>query len=568
MAEVKKENIGNKNTMSLIESFRQFMAKVDWSELTIGEKEALYQSTYGVPNGEGIPFKVIPDNKEETIRIIYGDDETQLELRKVDLKKFRKWLEDTYMEKEVGEVWLSMERERERDEERNLRNTRYIYETNKSVLSALKMFFSLYNIGKDVTISKNGLSQKADYVVYDNRWNYRIVICVKPYDFISIVSFKNVFNHIIDAYPDAYFILTDGQQAVVAKASENPIMHTSFVISLSRLHSQFVSQPPQPLQDKEAKQLLTSAINNVRISKDNKTKKEQLLAFVDTLTEKDFVFTNSEICYLNEKKESQFFQLLVGTYWGSIVRFSSARRLYALLENGKMDMCSLVCMNDPSEQNYADRYIGLPEVMVASRDSFIISACAAERENDLTLWRLYGDDAKGICIKFDLWSESDLEKHGFYLGRVSYGSTKSAHYELEIISTIYAAFGEKGWKFIFQNWDIWKHFFKTHSYAIEDEIRLIYIPEKRLATKWHIDPIPESKWFKDDRTGIYSEMKLFDLTTNSGFPLRLSKIILGTKFPYPDENVKQFTARLKETKILTTEKKENVFVRSEIEDYR
>ena len=278
MAEAKKENIENNNTMSLIERFKQFMAKVDWSELTIGEKEALYEATYGVPNGDGIPFKVIPGNKEETIRIIYGDEETQLKLRKSDLKKFRKWLEDTYMGKEVGEVWLSMEREREWDEERNLRNTRYTYETNKSVLSALKMFFSLYNIGRDVTISKNGLFQKADYVVYDN--------------------------------------------------------------------------------------------------------------------------------------------------------------------------------------------------------------------------------------------------------------------------------------------------LKTHSYAIEDEIRLIYIPEKRLATKWHTDPIPESKWFKDDRTGIYSEMKLFDLKTYSGFPLRISKIILGTKFPYPDENVKQFTARLKETNILTSQKKENVFVRSEIEDYR
>ena len=115
MAEAKKENIENNNTMSLIERFKQFMAKVDWSELTIGEKEALYEATYGVPNGDGIPFKVIPDNKEETIRIIYGDEETQLKLRKSDLKKFRKWLEDTYMGKEVGEVWLSMERERKKE---------------------------------------------------------------------------------------------------------------------------------------------------------------------------------------------------------------------------------------------------------------------------------------------------------------------------------------------------------------------------------------------------------------------------------------------------------------------
>ena len=82
--------------MRLEERFEQFMAKVDWFELSLGEQEALYEATRGVPNAEGIPFSVIEkENGESVIRYL---DEAEIILSHDELHKFSRWLEATYMD--------------------------------------------------------------------------------------------------------------------------------------------------------------------------------------------------------------------------------------------------------------------------------------------------------------------------------------------------------------------------------------------------------------------------------------------------------------------------------------
>ena len=547
--------------MSLTERFEEFMAKVDWDELTTGEKEALYEATYGAPNEDGIPFKVITDDNDNVI-IEYVQENARIKIPRDHLRDFRQWLEETYMGGELGEAYLAEKAEKEKDEAREMRKIRYAYEVDQVVLGKLKKYFSPYSIGRDENIGGDKFEWRADFVVYDNLNGYRLIIEVKPFDYISIDNFLQIFAPIYNGELDVYYILTDGQRAVYAHSPGEIIMELSLSILLAKISTRM-----EALQDsfevESAKKCFLRAIEETKTGdKGEKIKKRnELIEFVKSLSKKDIESDEKKkICNLKEDKESQLFKLLVGTYAGSIVRFSSARRLYKILEDGKMDMCSLVCMNDPSEKDYADRYLGLPNIIDNAKDTFIISACSTDKENDLTTWRLYGDDTKGICIRLELNRDFNLTKNGFYLARISYGEAPNVHYELDIIKNIFSFFKEIGWRFTFCNWGVWKHFFKKHSYAIEDEIRLLYMPNRKSKN--------EGKWYKDDRTGIYSEMKLFDLTDSKAFPLTIGKVILGTNFPYPVENVKQFTARLKETKILTIGSKDEVFVKSKIEDYR
>lgn len=63
----------------------------------------------------------------------------------------------------------------------------------------------------------------------------------------------------------------------------------------------------------------------------------------------------------------------------------------------------------------------------------------------------------------------------------------------------------------------------------------------------------------DDRTSVYSEKRIFDLTAKkSSFPLKLSQIILGSRFPGAEENVSQIKKCFERTKIITGTPIENI----------
>ena len=101
-------------------------------------------------------------------------------------------------------------------------------------------------------------------------------------------------------------------------------------------------------------------------------------------------------------------------------------------------------------------------------------------------------------------------------------------------------------------------------YAVENEIRLLYMPSEYI-------PLSESIWFTDDRTSIYSEMKVFDLSRSTAFPLSLSRVVLGIKFPMPKENIPQFNRRFTKSGICihkSEERDKKLVSLSDIENYR
>ena len=97
--------------------YRAFMDTVDWDELTIGEKQALYDAANGQVMNGGIPFDVQPyGNDEKSVLLSYINSDLSLLLTEQSWKLFPKWLEDTYMDGEDGNTYLGIQAAMEKDD--------------------------------------------------------------------------------------------------------------------------------------------------------------------------------------------------------------------------------------------------------------------------------------------------------------------------------------------------------------------------------------------------------------------------------------------------------------------
>lgn len=232
--------------------------------------------------------------------------------------------------------------------------------------------------------------------------------------------------------------------------------------------------------------------------------------------------------------ENQFFLSLLGMVKDDeLCRYTKLDSLFILLRDKKQNMLSLVCMNDKGELSYVDKKVSLPYTPIPDEPNncFILSLLPASHHDELTFWRLYGDDASGTCLTYEVKPEVNTKAFpGFYLAKVSY-ERDGCHPELEFINDLVNKLSYHGKVFTFWNWHIWKHFFKSKHFNIEDEVRLLFIAEKGQK--------PESMWVKNESNMIVSKMVLIPLSpwakrSKIKFPLRLSSIMIGPKITEPD----------------------------------
>lgn len=231
--------------------------------------------------------------------------------------------------------------------------------------------------------------------------------------------------------------------------------------------------------------------------------------------------------------ENRFFQALLGTYAGrEIVRYIPFASAYRSLNEETIGMVSLIGMNDVSECYYTDQYIAqkkgekpstniLPAERKLLNNTFILSCNELSKEDDLTMWRLYGDNCKGACIK--LLIEKDLvEKNDtFILAPVSYGKDKDTHPELDFINSI-ISLNVGGKNLTFETWCYWKHFFKDYRYSVEKEVRLLYTGSGCGKRSWIL--------VKDNE--IPCTISIFPIKClpnhSNVFPLTLKEIMIGS----------------------------------------
>lgn len=251
---------------------------------------------------------------------------------------------------------------------------------------------------------------------------------------------------------------------------------------------------------------------------------------------------SATISFISYKHEDLFFRKLLPTKRiGNMCRYATIESAFRLLKDKKQNMCNILCMNDKSEGIYADKIVfgrapdSKEKAFAESDNCYIVSMMDNSMEDNLTMWRLYGDDAKGVCISY---GNKKTLMNNFFLARISYGKLikgREVHKELDFIRKIHHCDFGGGWRFVFNRWGIWKHFFKSYHFCDEDEIRLLYLDQN--------DDRASFEWIKNSNSQIVTKMQLFSF---GDFPLDVKNIKVGPKSAEP-EIIRRQLKRLAQT---------------------
>ena len=248
---------------------------------------------------------------------------------------------------------------------------------------------------------------------------------------------------------------------------------------------------------------------------------------------------NTNQCYVDSEDERAFFQTIFIPYNEDyICRYTTFEALERILRDKKQSVCSVVCMNDETECYYADDYLRrnkmseekpLQKIDYKELNDCQISSCTHIRLVDnLSLWRLYADNGKGVCLKYKI-DKKILTEQGFYLYMVNYANDEDHQWQLDLVAHL-QNLQIMGYTFVFKNLHIWKHFFKPIHYRDEHEIRLLHFKNDE----------DTFKWIKTGDSQILAPVIEFCIEKGKNkFPLVLSEIILGPKFPEAATNLEQ-----------------------------
>lgn len=273
-----------------------------------------------------------------------------------------------------------------------------------------------------------------------------------------------------------------------------------------------------------------------------------------------YYFRRNPEAELENAENRMFRQLLSGNSSELICRYSTLDTLFATITNKSYRMSSHIAMNDRGEVDYVDKYIDrfykhINTLTLAELDDlnnvFISSCTTIKKRDDLTMFRLYGEDTRGVCMVLKI---DKLLPPDFYISRISYAREDGSHPQLEylrmVIDTIDAKLKVR-FKLLYL--DIWKHFFKSFDYSVEEEIRILY--RRRL-------PSAKTGWCVTYLDKIISRHTSFDLL-NGDFPVSLEEIILGPNFPEKAANIRQIELLLQDNNF-----KYVTVSHSKIESYR
>lgn len=199
--------------------------------------------------------------------------------------------------------------------------------------------------------------------------------------------------------------------------------------------------------------------------------------------------------------------------------YTSLETIFYILKSGKVHLSSLIGLNDKSEVNYINEYMEKgwenkfhPITLTYHNSRFII--CFSKKRDNLTQWRLYGNEGKGVMLKFNVVNNFS-SGNNIYLNDINYNLKN-----FDIIKEYRKLFREKfKISFNLEIIDYWKFFYKKEDYSDEAETRLI-VNTPHQFTK-HID-------FKINRYGIitpYIELDCINKTSSS--IINLTEIMIG-----------------------------------------
>lgn len=350
-------------------------------------------------------------------------------------------------------------------------------------------------------------STEFDIVIYDDNIIYAIVEIKTNLNSVSLYRAKYHINQALKLTKCRFGIITDNS--------------TFLIIDSTQADNDFVK--------KEFNQIVQILIGPDHIvntnERDNNIKKALSVFFnnnnINTILN-NIKYNDSQGFYIfsNIDKERTFFLSIIGSLCvdDSVFRYTTLDSLITMLRNGTYRMSGIVGMNDKSEIDYFDKKCKILDYGSSTQDinDTYISSCS-KLKDDLTMWRLYGNDGKGVCLEFELSTE--CKSNDFILSPVNYAEDKKKHLALKMLQMMSDA------KFRFVELYKWKHFFKSYNFNVEKEIRLMFIDNRKLN-----NGVINRDWVITWNHSIINPVIDFKLNS-SNFPIKLKRIILGSKMP-------------------------------------
>lgn len=312
----------------------------------------------------------------------------------------------------------------------------------------------------------------------------------------------------------------------------------------------FYRQDELKTRDEEKNRALREYITGVHafIQESSCLNNDQKQKLTQVFTEDSLDYSiESDVVYLKSEFEREFFKSLLPLQgernFKTLCRYTSVNSLFRILNERKVSMLSIVCMNDASECSYVKDYLkekgcDIPENTWMENNRFYIVSCSDIKESDdLMMWNMYGGKAEGVCIEY-CYDSNALDDVSFVLARISYGETKDQHRVLDFIADILkASINDK--RLSLQLLGTWQHFFKAHEYHKENEIRLLYEESTSQDTKWILTG-------DNIMTPIQDFVLREENVTDSApiFPLKMTKIIIGPKAKNKEALLSQVQAML------------------------
>ena len=212
-----------------------------------------------------------------------------------------------------------------------------------------------------------------------------------------------------------------------------------------------------------------------------------------------------------------------------ICRYSSLDSLFSSLKYKTIRMNGLPGMNDRNEGLFAwDMIYKLDNTDNEENkkrrreinNAFIVSYSSSNLKDNLTQWRLYGDDAKGVCCVYSILEEKLNDR--FFLHNVRYikESEKNEGISDDLLN-LFLEYSKEHSDLSYYDLSPAIFFYKPNAYKSEDEIRLLFDNKKTSAYK---TPQYDKQWVLTNANNIPNPY--IDIPIDS-IPLKLKEIILG-----------------------------------------
>lgn len=357
---------------------------------------------------------------------------------------------------------------------------------------------------------------------------------------INIEDYKDLIDYYINISNARLYIITDNQSFYFFDKNEleSKILELTFDEITYKINN--IKTITIDLLENE------KVINIIKTCVKNKLKDNaELIDFIDKDLKMSVIsFDEIKNCFhFFESKqndlqtfENKFFSLLLGKLEDTkIYRYSTLNSLFESLNKLTFRMNGIFGMNDKSETNFVDFYLKKKESKVITdkpldrlhhktisslNKRYICSGSSSI--DDLTLWRLYGDDAKGVCLVFNF--SPNKFNSSFLIHKVKYASKNGVLDELDLIAEILNEVkNNTSFEFEFKKLKVWKHFFKPFEYSIEKEIRILVVDDG------NNEKINEG-WMLTNNNSIINPFIDFRLNDNKS-PFQLEKVIVGPKCP-------------------------------------